>query len=337
MTVYNLVNKALFSLDPETAHDLALKALRIAWLTRTTHLIAQPTVSNPRTIMGLNFTNPVGLAAGFDKSADHVDAMAALGFGFLEVGTLTPRPQDGNARPRIFRLTEQQAIINRMGFNNKGVEYAMRQLEKIRYRGVLGINIGKNADTPLDKAVDDYLLGFRAMWKFASYITINISSPNTQGLRDLLQKDLLTALLKPLKDEQTRIHIENQKYVPLVLKISPDMSDEQIAETAEVMLNEKIDGVIATNTTLSRDSVSFAPQAVQAGGLSGMPLCSRSTHVIRLLVKALQHKIPVIGSGGVMNEETAKDKLNAGAELLQVYTGFIYHGPAIIHTLASLT
>ena len=337
MTLYNLLNKALFSLDPETAHELALKGLQLAWRTRTTSLIAKPRVSNPRTVMGLNFLNPIGLAAGFDKSAEHVDALAALGFGFIEVGTLTPRPQDGNERPRIFRLTEQNAIINRMGFNNKGVEYAMRQLEKMRYRDVLGINLGKNADTPLDKAVDDYLMGFRALWKFASYITINISSPNTQGLRDLLQKDLLTALLRPLKEEQTRIHLENQKYVPLVLKISPDMSDEQIAETAEVMLNEKIDGVIATNTTLSRDSVSFAPLASQAGGLSGMPLCSRSTHVIQLLSKALQHKIPIIGSGGVMNEETAKDKLNAGAELLQVYTGFIYQGPAIIHTLASLS
>jgi dihydroorotate dehydrogenase len=336
MTLYSLANKLLFSMDPENAHEWALKGIQLAFRTGTTRHITKTPPASPRTVMGLNFPNMVGLAAGFDKSAEYVDALAALGFGFIEVGTLTPRPQLGNNRPRLFRLTEQQAIINRMGFNNKGVENAIRQLEKIQYRGVLGINLGKNADTPIDNAVEDYLIGFRALWKFASYITLNVSSPNTQGLRDLQQKELLSSLLCTMKEEQTRIHTEHKKYVPLVLKISPDMSDEQIVESAGVMLDEKIDGVIATNTTIHRDGVSFSPIAHQAGGLSGMPLCGRSTHVIKLLSKSLNHTIPIIGSGGVMNEETAKDKLDAGATLLQVYTGFIYHGPSIIHRIASI-
>lgn len=335
MAIYNVLKKILFSLDPEYAHHWALRGMKIAHKTRTSRYLAAA-VSKPRTVMGLEFKNPVGLAAGFDKSADYVDALAALGFGFIEVGTLTPRPQKGNPIPRLFRLPEQQAIINRMGFNNKGVEHAVRKLEKIKYRGVLGINLGKNADTPLDKAVDDYLIGMRALHRFASYFTINVSSPNTSGLRDLLQKDLLQSLLLPLKAEQAVIHQRDKKYIPLVVKVSPDMSDEQIEEASEVFINEKIDGVIATNTTISRDGVLYSPLAAEKGGLSGMPLCPRSTHVIHLLHKSLKNKIPVIGSGGVMDEESAKDKIDAGVSLLQVYTGFIYHGPQIVSRLANL-
>lgn len=335
MAIYNVLKKILFSLDPEYAHQWALRGMKIAHKTKTSRLLAA-TTHKPITLMGLEFKNPIGLAAGFDKSADYVDALAALGFGFIEVGTLTPRPQKGNPLPRLFRLPEQQAIINRMGFNNKGVEHAVRKLEKTKYRGVLGINLGKNADTPLDNAVDDYLLGMRALSRHASYFTINISSPNTSGLRDLLQKDLLRSLLQPLKAEQAVINERDKKYIPLVVKISPDMSDEQIEDAAEVFINEKIDGVIATNTTISRDGVLYSPLAAEKGGLSGMPLCPRSTHVIQLLQKSLKKQIPIIGSGGVMDEESAKDKINAGVSLLQVYTGFIYHGPQIISRLAEL-
>lgn len=336
MICFNLMKKVLFSMGPEQAHDWALKAMQLAYRTGTIRMLASCPVVMPRTVMGLNFANPVGLAAGFDKSAEYVDALAALGFGFIEVGTLTPKPQAGNPKPRLFRLAEQQAIINRMGFNNKGVEHAVRCLEKTRYRGVLGINLGKNADTLLENAVDDYLIGFRALWKFASYITINISSPNTRGLRDLQQKVFLSAILKSMKEEQTRIHQTEKKYVPLVIKLSPDMADEQAIEVAHIILEEKIDGVIATNTTVTRDGVLESKFVNEAGGLSGMPLCARSTHVIKILTSVLQHTIPVIGSGGVMDEESAKDKLNAGATLLQVYTGFIYHGPEIVRRVSSV-
>ena len=334
MAVFNLLKKILFSLDPEQAHEWALKSMQFAYRTHTSSLFtAQPVVMSCN-IMGLNFANPIGLAAGFDKNADYVDALAALGFGFIEVGTLTPRPQDGNTKPRLFRLAEQQAIINRMGFNNKGIEHAYRRLEKTHYRGVLGINLGKNADTPLENAVDDYLLGFRSLWKFASYITINISSPNTPGLRDLQQKVFLSTILRAMKDEQTRIHLAEKKYVPLVIKLSPDMTDEQATEAAMIILAEKIDGVIATNTSVARDGVMESRYASETGGLSGMPLCARSTHIIKALTSILRDKIPLIGSGGVMDEETAKDKMIAGAKLLQVYTGFIYHGPDIIQRIA---
>jgi dihydroorotate dehydrogenase len=336
MSVYNLLKQILFSMDPEYAHHWALRGINLAYKTWTSGLLGGRSVEMPRTIMGLHFKNPIGLAAGFDKSAEYVDALAALGFGFIEVGTLTPRPQKGNPTPRLFRLPEQQAIINRMGFNNKGMEYAARRLEKIKYRGILGINLGKNADTPLDKAVDDYLSGMRTLSPFASYFTINISSPNTSGLRDLLQKDLLRSLLRPLKEEQAKIFLRDKKYIPLVVKVSPDMTDEQIAEASDVFIDERIDGVIATNTTVSRDGVLYSPLAAEAGGMSGMPLCPRSTHVIHLLSKSLQNKIPIIGSGGVMDEESGKDKINAGAQLLQVYTGFIYYGPEIISRLAKI-
>src|SRR3990167_7194649 len=247
MACFNLMKNVLFSMDPEQAHDWALSAMNLAYRTGTIRFISPPAINMPSKVMGLDFANPVGLAAGFDKSAEYVDALAALGFGFIEVGTLTPKPQAGNTKPRLFRLAEQQAIINRMGFNNKGIEHAERQLEKMQYRGVLGINLGKNADTPLENAVDDYLIGFRALWKFASYITINISSPNTPGLRDLQQTVYLSAILRSMKEEQTRIHQQENKYVPLVVKLSPDMTDEQLIEAAAIILQEKIDGVIATN------------------------------------------------------------------------------------------
>ena len=295
-----------------------------------------PSFSQPRTIMGLTFPNPVGLAAGLDKNGDYIDALGALGFGFIEIGTVTPKPQIGNPKPRLFRLTEQEAIINRMGFNNKGIEHVVSRLEKTKYKGILGINIGKNKDTPLEKAIDDYLTGFRAFWKFASYITINISSPNTPGLRDLQQDDLLKSLLCVLKQEQQSVLLNHKKYVPLVVKIAPDISEEELHSIAAVLLKEKVDGVIATNTTIQREGVENSPYAKEAGGLSGKPLLTRSTQVISHLNAVLQDQIPIIASGGVMDEQAAQQKYAAGAKLLQVYSGFIYSGPGIVKRLASI-
>ena len=330
--MYSFLKKILFQLDPEKAHDAAFKSLELAYKLRFTGFLPK-TPDKPRTIMNITFPNPVGLAAGFDKNADHVDALSALGFGFIEVGTVTPKPQEGNPRPRLFRLTEQEAIINRMGFNNKGVEYVAEKLSKTNYRGILGINIGKNKDTPLENAADDYLFGFRHLWKYASYITINISSPNTPGLRNLQQGDMLSTLLQTLKNEQAAIFQTSKKYVPLVVKISPDLSHEELTDLAHVLLTQKIDGVIATNTTISRQGVEQSPYANEMGGLSGRPLQSMSTNVIKQLHVLLQDNIPIIASGGMMDATSAQEKLNAGASLVQVYTGFVYSGPNIIREI----
>ena len=250
--------------------------------------------------MGLQFKNPIGLAAGLDKNGDYIDALAALGFGFIEIGTLTPKPQSGNDKPRLFRLIKEKAIINRMGFNNKGIYYAKKKLAQLNYQGVLGINLGKNKDTPNENAADDYLQGMRELWQYASYFTINISSPNTQGLRELQEKKHLQHLLQQLKNEQQKIFAIQKKYVPLVVKISPDLSDAAILELAQVLLEEKIDGVIATNTTLARDKIANTKLAEQAGGLSGAPLSERNTAIIKVLANFLKGRIPIIASGGVM-------------------------------------
>lgn len=281
--------------------------------------------------MGLNFPNRTGLAAGLDKNGDYIDALASLGFGFIEIGTVTPKPQPGNPLPRLFRLTDHDAIINRMGFNSKGLDYVAERLKKTKYKGILGINIGKNRDTPLENAVDDYRIGFRQMAPFASYITVNISSPNTQSLRDLQHGDLLRTLLKTLKQEQAL----QSNYVPLVVKIAPDLTLEELKNTAEILLAEKIDGVIATNTTLSRKGAENSPYAKESGGLSGKPLREQSTRIIRELAHLLQNKIPIIGCGGVFSAEDAREKLQAGASLLQIYTGLIYRGPALISELVT--
>jgi len=333
--MYSLIKKCLFALEPEQSHYAALQSLQFAYQTGLSKLLFN-TPDNPRQVMGLTFPNPVGLAAGLDKNADYIDALAALGFGFIEVGTVTPKPQDGNPKPRLFRLTEQEAIINRMGFNNKGVEHVVQQLEKTHYRGILGINIGKNRDTALEHAIDDYLLCFRALWPFASYITVNISSPNTTGLRDLQQGELLQQLLAALKKEQHLVAGTHKKYVPLVVKIAPDLTSDQVNEIAAVLLAQQIDGVIATNTTLARTGVEDVEYGKESGGLSGKPLGERSTSIIKELNMALEGRIPVIASGGVMDEQSAQEKIKAGAALLQVYTGFIYQGPAIITNLTAL-
>ncbi len=330
--MYSLIKKILFQFDPERSHHLAMQSLQLTHQLGLTPFFIKP-VTQPVTVMGLRFANPVGLAAGLDKNADYVDALAALGFGFIEIGTVTPKPQQGNPTPRLFRLVEQEAIINRMGFNNKGVDYVAQRLEKTRYKGILGVNIGKNKETPLERAAEDYLIGFRRLWKFASYITVNISSPNTEGLRDLQQVALLTHLLSTLKHEQKMILDSHQRYIPLVVKISPDLSEQALRDIATVLLQQQIDGVIATNTTVARDGVKDSPFAKEAGGLSGRPLQARSTQIISQLHSLLQNKIPIIASGGVMDKQAAKEKLLAGASLLQVYTGFIYSGPEIIKRL----
>jgi len=330
--MYSVLKKILFQLDPETSHHVALHFLQLANLTHLPRLLYKAP-AQPCTVMNLHFKNPIGLAAGLDKNADYIDALAALDFGFIEIGTVTPKPQTGNPLPRLFRLTEQEAIINRMGFNNKGIDYVVARLEKTKYRGILGINIGKNKDTPLEHAIDDYLMGFRAFWKYASYITINISSPNTPGLRDLQQDDILNALLITLKQEQQTIFLNHKKYVPLVVKISPDISGEALNAMASVFLKQKIDGVIATNTTIERNNVEHSPYKNESGGLSGRPLLEKSNQIVSQLYALLQDNIPIIASGGVMDKASAKQKFAAGAKLVQVYSGFIYSGPVIVKQL----
>jgi dihydroorotate dehydrogenase len=281
--------------------------------------------------MGIDFPNPVGLAAGLDKNARVIDGMAALGFGFIEVGTVTPLPQPGNPKPRLFRLPEVQGIVNRFGFNNLGVDQLLRNVEAAKYRGVLGINIGKNFATPMENAVDDYLICLRKVYSHASYVTVNISSPNTKNLRALQEKEALSSLLQSLKQEQTKLADRHGKYVPVVLKIAPDLSLEQIHEIADLLMAHKIDGVIASNTTLSRDAVQGLKHADQAGGLSGAPVREKSTWVIRELAQRLQGSLPIIGVGGISSGDDALAKMAAGADLVQLYSGLIYQGPGLVH------
>lgn len=326
----SLLRKYLFCLKPETAHHQALFLLKIAFRLGLLKYLPKP-ISHPLTVMGLHFPNPLGLAAGFDKNGDYIDALGALGFGFIEIGTVTPKPQMGNPKPRLFRLSEEQAIINRMGFNNKGLDYVVGQLRKTNYRGILGINIGKNKDTPAALAVQDYVNGFKACWPYASYITINISSPNTPGLRDLHETQALTELLSALKAEQEAV--KAKKYLPLVVKISPDLSEQQLAETARVLLEQKIDGVIVSNTTVSRQGIEHHPDAQQAGGLSGQPLYQKSTELVAALHTLLQAGMPIIACGGVIDKADFHGKQKAGAVLVQVYTGFVFKGLKLVHQL----
>lgn len=284
----------------------------------------------PLTVMGLNFPNPVGLAAGLDKNGDYFNALGALGFGFIEVGTVTPRPQPGNDPPRMFRLVEHNAIINRMGFNNKGVDYLAEKVKKRRYKGILGINIGKNKTTPESDALADYLYCMDAIYELADYIAVNVSSPNTPGLRDLQFGDNLKRLLTGLKDRQKALHEASGKYVPLVVKIAPDITDEEVYRIGDCLLETEMDGVIATNTTVSRDGVQHSALAKEAGGLSGQPLQARSTQVVRVLARRLNRELPIIGVGGIMGGADVKAKITAGASLVQLYSGFIYRGPALV-------
>ncbi|MDP1593204.1 MAG: quinone-dependent dihydroorotate dehydrogenase [Gallionella sp.] len=328
--MYSLLRPALFRLAPETAHHLTLNSLNAAYSLGLSGMIAPNIPNDPRTVMGLTFPNPVGLAAGLDKNGDCINGLAALGFGFIEIGTITPQPQPGNPKPRLFRLPAASAIINRMGFNNEGVDALIRNVQQSGYKGILGINIGKNAATPIEQAADDYLICLRKVYAHASYITVNISSPNTKNLRQLQDEAALNDLLAQLKAEQQKLADLHGKYVPIALKIAPDMEGEQITQIARLLMQHRIDGVIATNTTLSRAGVENLPHGNETGGLSGAPVRERSTAVIRQLAAALQGALPVIGAGGILSGADAADKIKAGAALVQIYSGLIYRGPALI-------
>lgn len=330
MNIYPLLRPLLFKMDPESVHHLTLQMLRWAAVTGLSRLFMQTPKPAPVEVMGLKFSNPVGLAAGLDKNGDYIDALATLGFGFIEIGTITPRPQPGNPKPRLFRLPEHQAIINRMGFNNKGVDHLVEQVQKAKYRGVLGINIGKNFDTPIDKAADDYLYCLDKVYPYADYVTINISSPNTKNLRQLQQGDDIKQLLSSLKNRQGELQKQHQKYVPLVLKIAPDLSDQEIDHIAELLLEFDLDGVIATNTTIDRNAIKGHALVDEAGGLSGDPLRQQANHVVKVLAQKLNGRIPIIAAGGIINPEHAKEKLALGAQCVQVYSGLIFQGPQLV-------
>lgn len=337
--LYALARPVLFSLDAETAHHLTLSSLkRAASLGIIDAMTARP-APDPRTVMGITFPNPVGLAAGLDKDGSCIDGLAALGFGFIEIGTVTPRPQPGNPKPRMFRLPQAHAIINRMGFNNEGVDAFVNNVQSSRFyqekRGVLGLNIGKNADTPIENAVGDYLLCLEKVYPYASYVTVNISSPNTRNLRQLQGASELDALLDSLKQAQRRLADRHGRYVPVALKIAPDLDGEQIKIIADALLRHAMDVVIATNTTLARDAVQDLPHAQEAGGLSGAPVFSLSNKVIRALKAQLGEAIPIIGAGGILSAADAQAKIEAGAALVQLYTGLIYRGPALIRECAA--
>lgn len=332
--MYKLARKLLFKLDPETAHHLALEAMDAGANLGLSKLACAKPVNAPVTVMGIEFPNAVGLAAGLDKNADHLKALSQLGFGFIEVGTVTPEPQPGNPQPRLFRLEEHQALINRMGFNNKGLTYLLGQIKNQQMNAKLGINIGKNLNTPVEKAVDDYLIGLEGAYPYADYITVNISSPNTPGLRSLQYGEALKDLLKPLKERQQQLADQHGNYVPLAVKVAPDMNEEEVISLANCLLELNIDGVIATNTSLDKSLVAGHKHADEAGGLSGKPIKDASLAITKQLADALEGKLPIIGVGGINSAADALERLEAGASLVQLYTGFIYQGPNLISQCA---
>ncbi|HYR35137.1 MAG TPA: quinone-dependent dihydroorotate dehydrogenase [Burkholderiales bacterium] len=329
MNLYSLARPLLFSLDEENAHQLALRAAGVAGI------FSAPVPRSPVRAMGIEFPNPVGLAAGLDKDAEHIDTLAALGFGFIEVGTVTPRPQPGNARPRLFRIEEKQAIINRFGFNNVGLDAFIANVQRARWKGVLGINIGKNADTPAERAIDDYELGLKQVYPHAAYVTINISSPNTKGLRTLQEAEHLEALLKRLTALREPLADRYGRRVPLVVKVAPDLGADEIRSIADAVRRYGIEGLIATNTSLSRQGVEGLRHASEAGGLSGAPIRELATRVLREFGRALKGETTVIGAGGIMSGADAAEKFRAGASLVQLYTGLIYRGPDLVSECAS--
>ena len=326
---YAILRPALFALDAETAHHVTLSSLAALERVGLARVPRSPADCS-RNVMGIAFPNPVGLAAGLDKNGEYIDALATLGFGFIEIGTVTPRAQPGNPRPRLFRLPRAQAIINRMGFNNDGVDRLVDNVRKASWRGVLGINIGKNFDTPLERALDDYVACLRKVYALASYVTINVSSPNTKGLRELQGSEPLDALLAGLHAEREALADRLGRRVPIALKIAPDLLSEELIAIAELVLKHGIDAVIATNTTTARDGVASLPHGSEAGGLSGAPLTSKAMSVVRELARSLEGASPVIAVGGIMSGADALDKIHAGASLIQLYTGLIYRGPQLV-------
>lgn len=328
--MYGLARPLLFALDAERAHALGLRAIELAYRAGLNPLLAVRPQALPTRVFGIDFPNPVGLAAGLDKNAAHIDALAALGFGFIEVGTITPRPQSGNPKPRMFRLPERQAVINRLGFNNAGVDALVRHVECSRYQGVLGINIGKNKDTPNERAVEDYQLCLERVYPLASYITVNISSPNTQGLRDLQEEATLARFIGTLCEARERLTGIHGKRKPMLLKIAPDLAPGEMDGIAEVLLASGIDGLICTNTTIDRSEIAGHALAGESGGLSGAPLMARATAVLRGMHERLGATLPIVGVGGILSGADAVAKFDAGAQLVQFYSGMIYRGPALI-------
>ncbi|ELR64560.1 Dihydroorotate dehydrogenase [Photobacterium marinum] len=333
--IYRLARSVLFQFDAEKAHDLAIQNFSRFTGTPLDLFYRQHVPDRPVEVMGIKFKNPVGLAAGLDKNGECIDAFGAMGFGFVEVGTVTPRPQPGNDKPRVFRVIPAEGIINRFGFNNLGVDNLIENVKKAKYDGVIGINIGKNKDTPIEKGVEDYLICMDKVYQYAGYIAVNISSPNTPGLRTLQYGEALDDLLSQLKQKQKELAEKHSKYVPLALKIAPDLEDHEIGQVASALIRNEIDGVIATNTTLDRSLVENMPNCNEAGGLSGRPLQNRSTEVIRRLAEELNGAIPIIGVGGIDSAVAAREKMMAGAQLVQIYTGFIYHGPKLVKDIVT--
>jgi dihydroorotate dehydrogenase len=333
MNLYRLVRAVLFLFEPERAHTLSMALLELVYRLKLSRLLFGKRMHAPVKLLGLEFPNAVGLAAGLDKNGDHIDALAACGFGFVEIGTVTPRPQPGNPKPRLFRLQKDDAIINRMGFNNEGVEHLINNVRTSKRDCIIGINIGKNRDTSLEHAVDDYVNAFERVYPFADYITVNISSPNTPGLRDLQHGEQLTRLLQTLKQLQQQLEQKYNSYKPLLVKIAPDLGDDEISELARTLITHNIDGVIATNTSNQRPELKSVELAGEPGGLSGRPIQPQSDHVLSVLVRELDGKLPVIAVGGIMSAADAERKIQAGASLVQVYTGFIYSGPGLVSSI----
>lgn len=333
--MYQSCRKLLFKLDAEKAHDVSLTSLKWLEMSGLLNLLLPKPRHKTVTVMGLTFPNAVGLAAGLDKNADYLEALARLGFGFVEVGTVTPRPQPGNTKPRLFRLEQAEAIINRMGFNNKGVDHLVEQVQMADIPALIGINIGKNFDTPIEKALDDYLIGFNKVYAHADYVTINISSPNTPGLRTLQFGAALDQLLDTLKQAQATQESTHQRYVPMAVKVAPDLQPDELLQLADTFSRYQVDAVIATNTTLDRDAVAGIEHSEQAGGLSGRPLFAKSTEIVRQFRQALPAEMPIIAAGGIASAEDAQQKIDAGAQLVQIYSGLIYQGPALINDIVN--
>jgi dihydroorotate dehydrogenase len=334
LSLYSFARPLLFAIDPEQAHDLALATVDLMAATGALRLAAGPVVDDPVELLGIRFRNRVGLAAGLDKNAAHVSALAQMGFGFVEAGTVTPRGQPGNPKPRMFRLPAARALINRMGFNNDGLDAFVANVERQRHEGVLGLNIGKNADTPIERAVDDYVAGLERVWPHASYVTVNISSPNTKNLRQLQAGDALDAMLAALGSTRLALARRHRREIPMLVKIAPDLDDAQIETIAATLVAHSVDGVIATNTTVSRDAVRGLPHADEAGGLSGAPVLGPSNRVVRALRELLPSRYPIVGVGGILSGADARAKIAAGADLVQLYSGLIYRGPSLVRECA---